>query len=388
MQRYGDLMLQPGTYLRPVSAAALGVAMVFCAPAIAVDLTQPAGLVREAVGIPFKRSDGNILKLEAVVTRLVTPGRYPLVLINHGSERSPDARVNSASGLTAAAIEFARRGWAVGAVTRRGYGRSEGVYAEGFGSCANPNYEAAGLASAQDILQSARFLQSQAYVDPSRLLLVGVSAGGFGSLASASFSPPGLAGVINFAGGRGSPADGSVCAEDGLIAAVAFFGKTVRVPTLWVYAENDRFFGPNLARAMFSAFTAAGAPGELIIAPPFGNNGHFLFSSAGIPQWRDLVDNFLRKHHLPTWTEPITIPIANLPAPTGASTEVVKEFERYLASQNYEKAFVIGHNGRSRWISGRRTAEDAVTEALKGCQQAAIACKSYAINDALVDSIR
>jgi hypothetical protein len=72
----------------------------------------------------------------------------------------------------------------------------------------------------------------------------------------------------------------------------------------------------------------------------------------------------------------------------GLIREAVEEFESYLASQNYEKAFVIGRNGRVRWLSGRRTAEDAVTEALKGCQQAAIACKPYAINDALVDSVR
>jgi dienelactone hydrolase len=149
-------------------------------------------------------------------------------------------------------------------VARRGYGGSQGSFAEGYGSCANPDYQAAGLASAQDIVQSARFLQSQAYVDPGRLLLVGTSAGGFGALASASLAPPGLVGVSNFAGGRGSPSTDSVCREDRLIAAVAHYGKSVRVPTLWVYAENDHFFGPSLARAMFDAFTAAGAPSSRV----------------------------------------------------------------------------------------------------------------------------
>jgi dipeptidyl aminopeptidase/acylaminoacyl peptidase len=171
--------------------------------AAAAELAQPAGLVREPVAIPFRQLDGTILNLDAVVIRPAAATRYPLALVSHGSPRSAQARVNSASNLTANAIAFARRGWAVALVARRGYGHSEGRYAEGFGSCEQPNYQAAGLASVQDIVQSVKFMQSQPYVDPDRLLLVGVSAGGFGSIASASLAPHGLAGVLNFAGGRG-----------------------------------------------------------------------------------------------------------------------------------------------------------------------------------------
>jgi len=374
--------------LRAVCAALCGMTAVLVGPSIAAELAQPAGLVREPVMIPFVQFNGNALKLEAVVTRPAAPGRYPLALVNHGSPRSSDARMNSAASLTAAAIEFALRGWAVGTVARRGYGRSEGVYAEDFGSCANPNYEAAGFASAQDIIQSAMFLQSQAYVDPARLLLIGESAGGFGSLASASLSPRGLAGVINLAGGRGSPLTNFVCHEERLIAAVASYGRSVRVPTLWVYSENDHFFGPTLAREMFSAFTAGGAAGELIIVPAFGNDGHYLLSPTGIPRWRNLVDTFLRKHHLPTWAEPIAIPVVDLSRPTNASADELEAFQYYLASQNYEKAFVPGAAGHFTWVSGRRTAEDAVADALKECERAGFACEPYAINDLLAESVR
>lgn len=372
----------------PASAVLLGIAVLFCARAVAAELARPAGLIREAVAIPFTRPDGSTLRLDAVVTRPVAPGRYPLVLVNHGSPRSAKDRVSSPARLTAGAIEFARRGWAAGIVARRGYGGSEGRFAEGYSSCENPDYQAAGLASAQDIVQSARFLQAQAYVDPGRLLLVGTSAGGFGALASASLSPPGLVGVINFAGGRGSRSNDSVCSEDRLIAAAAHYGKSVRVPTLWVYAANDHFFGPKLARAMFDAFAAAGAPGELIIAPPFGNDGHVLFSAAGIPRWRGLVDDFLRKHHLPTWAQPIAAPIPNLPPPLGANAKVAAEFERYRASQNYEKAFAFAGSGRFTWVAGRRSAADAVADAVDGCQQTGVTCKAYAINDALAEARR
>ena len=56
------------------------------------------------------------------------------------------------------------------------------------------------------------------------MLLVGVSTGGFGSIASASLAPHGLAGVINFAGGRGSQESDTVCREDVLIRAYGSFG--------------------------------------------------------------------------------------------------------------------------------------------------------------------
>jgi dienelactone hydrolase len=292
--------------------------------------------------------------------------------------------VNSASNLTANAIAFARRGWAVGLIARRGYGHSEGHFAEGYGSCEQPNYEGAGLASAQDIVQSAKFLQSQPYVDPDRMLLVGVSAGGFGSIASAALAPHGLAGVINFAGGRGSQESDTVCREDVLIRAYGSFGRKVRAPTLWVYAQNDHFFDPDLARAMFAAFTAGGAPGELIIAPPFGTDGHGLFSSAGSPRWGDLVDDFLRKHHLPTWARPVAPPIPNLQPAAGASAEAAKEFQRYLASQNYEKAFAVG-DAHFTWVSGRPSAQEAIADAVRECGKT---CRLYAIDDKLARPAR
>ena len=49
------------------------------------------------------------------------------------------------------ALEFARRGWAAAIVMRRGYGGSDGGWAETFGPCDNPNYIAAGKAGAADL---------------------------------------------------------------------------------------------------------------------------------------------------------------------------------------------------------------------------------------------
>ncbi len=77
------------------------------------------------------------------------------------------------------------------------------------------------------------------------MIAVGSSAGGFASIALSATAPPGLVAAISFAAGRGSRADDDVCDEEALVRAMAAFGRTSRIPMLWIYAENDKFFRPD-----------------------------------------------------------------------------------------------------------------------------------------------
>jgi hypothetical protein len=140
---------------------------------------------------------------------------------------------------------------------------------------------------------------------------------------------------------------------------------------LWIYARNDHFFGPELAQRMFAAFRTSGAPGDLIIAPPYKQDGHSLIF--GQPMWRDAVYGFLRHSGLPS-----TAP--SLPPPP-ASAEVEQAFTKYLATPDYEKAFVIGRNGAYGWASGHGTLEDALKVARRNCENR---CGTvYALDDTL-----
>jgi hypothetical protein len=66
---------------------------------------------------------------------------------------------------------------------------------------------------------------------------------------------------------------------------------------LWIYAENDTFFGPALSKRMHEAYTGAGGNAEYYMLPPFGSDGHFMIGSAdAIPIWEPLVKQFLEKH--------------------------------------------------------------------------------------------
>ncbi len=111
------------------------------------------------------------------------------------------------------------------------------------------------------------------FVQPDQILLVGQSVGGFGSLATASLNPPGIIGVVNFSGGHGGSPEthpGIPCAPERLVETIRKFAKTIKIPVLWHYAENDLFFGPRVVKEMFAAFQEAGAKGRLVIQPPFG----------------------------------------------------------------------------------------------------------------------
>src|SRR5271170_1089607 len=162
--------------------------------------------------------------LEALFVRPSAPGRYPLALLAHGSPRSPADRANMTPlSMLPQALEFARRGWAVVIAMRRGYGGSDGGWAETFGACANPDFTDAGFAGADDLKKTLEFVSHRPDVDPARLIAVGVSAGGFATVALTADPPPGLVAAISFAGGRGSEETDKVCRPDRLIDAFEKF---------------------------------------------------------------------------------------------------------------------------------------------------------------------
>lgn len=142
---------------------------------------------------------------------------------------------------------------------RRGYGDSGGDYAEDSGPCGHRDYSLA--ARGQRPTRSHRRHEEPNRRDASGMIAVGVSAGGFATVALTSDPPAGLAAAISFAGSRGSRADNDVCDQDALVREFAALGRTSRIPMLWIYARNDKFFWPDLAHRMHAAFAGAGAPG-------------------------------------------------------------------------------------------------------------------------------
>ena len=305
--------------------------------------------------------------LEALVVRPDDEAPHPLVVINHGSPRNSDDRAGmSPYGLSAQAREFARRGWAAVTFMRRGYGRSQGGWAEAYGSCADPDYSDAGRAGARDIEAVATFMAAQPYVRAGGWISVGVSAGAFATVALAGDGPRGLVAAIAFAPGRGSTSADTVCGEDRLVTAFAQYGETSRVPLLWVSAENDHFFGPRLVDRLTQAFSRGGAKLSLVRTPAFGEDGHALFSAKGIPQWAPIVDRFLAANDLAPRAVPIKVAAPDVAPPASLDARGREAFASYRAGGT-NKAFAIGPGTRFGWATARRSVDQAKTAALVSC---------------------
>lgn len=225
--------------------------------------------------------------------------RHPLVVINHGTDAATRMSLSMPVYYWMSRW-FVDRGYAVLLPQRRGHGATGGPLAEGRDSCGHPDHYKSGQTAADDIEASIGYMAAQPFIDRTRIVVAGVSTGGWASLALASRNLPGVQAVINFSGGRGGYANGvsgRVCGPDGLVAAAGKYATSAGVPTLWLYARNDSYFGPDLAASMASAWNGAGGDAEMHVLPPYRDEGHNLANDeAGWNLWGPYVDAFLKAH--------------------------------------------------------------------------------------------
>lgn len=227
-------------------------------------------------------------------------GPRPLVVINHGTSESTRQSV-SLPVYYWLSRWFVERGYVVALPQRRGHGATGGPLAEAVGTCADPDHAASGRIAAGDVAEAIRYLEQQDFVARGQTVVVGISTGGWASLALASQSPGLVRAVVNFAGGRGGHAGGyanAVCHADRLVEAAHDYGRTASsVPTLWLYAQNDSYFGPDLAKQMSRAWVTGGGRAELDVLPSYGRDGHTIADNrSGWRVWGKTVEAFLKRN--------------------------------------------------------------------------------------------
>jgi dienelactone hydrolase len=252
--------------------------------ALLLGTTAPAGAQHQRLDlwVPGPRP------LDCTVYIPAGPGPFPLVVLGHGSVPGPLHRRRTPYPRPGA--WFAERGFFVVVPMRGGYPRTFGPWSDEYRFDTGVDFQRSGLSGAADLRAALQFFGARPDVDRRRVLLVGHSGGGFASLALSSVPPAGLLGVINFAGGRAAR---DTAHRDQQIDALAAYGRTSRVPTLWIYAENDTFFPPPFARRLHGAFIAAGGRAELLLVEPFEQEGHGLIQRPR--RWAALVMPFLRR---------------------------------------------------------------------------------------------
>jgi len=245
-------------------------------------------------------TDPSVL-MRTTVFRPPGDGPFPLVVMNHGTTQNAVQRQYfPILEFEAAALWFAKQGYVVAAPQRPGHGETGGVFLEDLANCELADFRAAGLAAAANIQSAIDYMTTQSFVQKDGVVVVGQSAGGWSSLALASQNPPRLRAVIEFEGGRGGHFGGKPnenCKPDNLVAVAGEFGSTARVPTLWIYTQNDSFFGPALSKRMYEAWKAAGGDAEYHLMPAFKEDGHFFVDYPdAVPVWSPIVTKFLAAH--------------------------------------------------------------------------------------------
>lgn len=264
-------------------------------------------VVEEVLRVPVSVKDGFGREVRHEV--LVTVWRddaarqpHPILILNHGRDGDAQGRANMGRArYTANSKWFAQLGFLVAVPTRIGYGETGGPDIEDTGVCNRKVYPPAYTAAAEQTLQVLQALRKRPDVAADEVVVAGQSFGGTTAITVAALNPPGVKLALNFAGGAGGNPKQSPqepCLPASIEAMFRGYGKTARVPTLWVYTENDMYFGPAYPRQWFGAFQQAGGVGEHVLFPAHGSDGHSLFTAA--PQvWRPRVLEALRRSGLP-----------------------------------------------------------------------------------------
>jgi dienelactone hydrolase len=334
------------------------------------DLVEEAGFLRVTIG-------GKLVRLESLtVKRAAATGRLPIALIAHGKPttqgRMSDQHVQD---IAKQARDLARRGWLAVVVMRRGFGASDGPQPVTL-TCAAASLLDRFEGDADDLAATLNTVAQRPDADPTRIIAIGVSAGGAAVTALSARNPPGLVAVINVSGGlrfEGCPK------EDAQVSAFRTYGAKSRVPSLWVYAKNDSFFGPELVDRMRGTFLEGGGDAKLVMLEPEGKDGHTMFDSpAGRLKWLPEMDGMLRFLKLPTWTR---VDVNELMKKLGTNERGRAFVERYIAAPS-EKALAREKGGSYlSQSSGWTTIELARQRALEFCQKTKPACELIMEND-------
>jgi hypothetical protein len=209
--------------------------------------------------------------------------------------------------------------------------------------------------------------------DINEVVALGVSVGGGTVLSLGARNPAGLKAVINFSGGikvvERPDLPPSTCKAEDLMTSFADFGSRSRVPSLWLYAENDSFFPADYARRLHEAYVAKGGKTEFHMFEPVGKDGHDLIANLdGALHWLPAMDNFLRTNLLQTYEQ-----TAMDRAVRGLNDNfTVRRMLAQYHGRPSEKAFAMSQsNGYIQFSYGGSDIESVSKHALEKCAEGA-----------------
>ena len=264
-----------------------------------------ARIIEEIIEVPVSVSNSNFTnnpkfeqKITVTIWRDDAIKKAPYLLFSHGRAGTDQERGKFGRSSEKRNSEyFVSKGFTVILPTRIGYGVSGGPDADYSGACGNKNYLEARKVAIDQSKQVLNHVFDFSYIDKSKGIVVGQSVGGFTTIGLSAENIPGLKGAINFAGGDGGDPIKSAekpCGDYLIKDTFAKYGASNKVPTLWLYSVNDKFWGEQLPKDWFAAFQKAGGKGQFISLPAYKEDGHSIFKG-DLNAWKNDFEKFIKE---------------------------------------------------------------------------------------------
>ncbi|QDL56870.1 hypothetical protein EXZ61_18570 [Rhodoferax aquaticus] len=352
---------------------------------LSVDMREEIVRTQATVTDLYGRRETKTLPI--TVYRPAGEGPFPLVVFNHGRAVAAMRAQQGRYRPDAAARYLVGKGFVVLVPNRIGYWETYGDFdPENNGSCASPRIEPMSLAASDQVLATVEFAKTLPYVDASRWLVVGQSVGGLTSVATVGRAPAGLLGGINFAGGTGGEPEahpGQPCAPHAIARYWGGLAKNAKVPMLWLYWENDKYWGANVPKTWHQAWVDGGGQAVLATFGPSGDDGHGGLMT-DMDHWVPAVDAFLIGLGFTAPAIPVR-PVATAFADLTDATQVPVRSEFQAAYAKFltlgvPRAFAVGNKGGYGYARG----DYAMGRALGNCQRQGQKCALYVVDQDVV----
>ncbi|MEP6825482.1 MAG: dipeptidyl aminopeptidase [Ramlibacter sp.] len=291
--------------MRPLLQVLLLLASCGAAAAVHAQQLAPALVQPEIVMLPLV-VDGRTVQVSTHLYKPAGNGPFPLVIFSHGRAGNRIDRARMQYPMPVGHGNYwIRKGVALIAPVRPGYGDTGGTDIEtvffnwqGSHCLSDPDFNVSANGARHTIVAAYQWALQQPWVRRDRILLEGQSVGGMATVAASALNLPGVVGTVNFAGGSGGNTDGSPgksCKPENLERAYRAWGQQAKGSSLWLYAENDLFWGPEAPRAWHRAYLAGGSDSEAVFTGPVeGRDGHLLLNYGG-RMWAVPLDAFVKK---------------------------------------------------------------------------------------------
>jgi len=322
-------------------------------PRIALDddvYLPTAGLNEQIIRVPVDAAGS--ITLETTIYKPDGPGPFPMIVFNHGKIPG-DPRTQERSDPLPFAREFVRRGYVVVAPNRQGFGHSGGTYQQD--GC---DVERNGIDQAGDVAATINYMSKQPYVDATHIVVAGTSHGGLATIAYGPDAAPGVRALINFSGGLRQDA----CADwqGNLTRAFGAYGEKTKVPSLWLYGDNDSVWTAPLVAGMYAAYAAHGASAKMVDFGNYKNDAHRLVGDRdGVQVWWPAVEAFLARVGMPTGVQ-YRVADPSMPKASGFAAvdavdsvpyvdEAGRNGYRNFLHQYPSRAFAVSDTGAWSW---------------------------------------